>query len=290
MLAQANERLFKNRTGDDYFSFHRNLKISTIKLQKTKDVDNFFYLNNFINTMPNNIRELKPTFKNLSKNEVLIFNDEITSTDNFINYSTPTLFELSMDEVYFLYIIQNLNDIDVINPAKSDKTFIYKELSYIENGEKIINNFISDDDLEIICKELGDKKIKFNTTLKINKFKNIRRDVFKYKWSRKYDLIDTYLQNKIKQIYDVTGEYWIVAYVSWYVEIDLIIKSNSLDTDTKVLRALNTIDYDINEELRYRCSAFEYENRDSYEDQTDWSDYNDDLDVDQQSSEFWNQF
>ena len=29
---------------------------------------------------------------------------------------------------------------------------------------------------------------------------------------------------------------------------------------------------------------------DSYEDFTDWSNYNDDLDMDQQSIEFWNQF
>jgi len=32
------------------------------------------------------------------------------------------------------------------------------------------------------------------------------------------------------------------------------------------------------------------EDSDSYEDQTDWSQYNDDIDMDQQSEEFWNQF
>ncbi len=33
-----------------------------------------------------------------------------------------------------------------------------------------------------------------------------------------------------------------------------------------------------------------YDNRDSYEDVTDWSHYNDNLDMDQQDIEFWNQF
>ena len=32
------------------------------------------------------------------------------------------------------------------------------------------------------------------------------------------------------------------------------------------------------------------DHNDSYEDSTDWSHYNDDLDMDQQSEEFWNQF
>lgn len=35
---------------------------------------------------------------------------------------------------------------------------------------------------------------------------------------------------------------------------------------------------------------YDYDDRDSYEDQTDWSHYNDNLDMDQQSIEFWNQF
>ena len=37
------------------------------------------------------------------------------------------------------------------------------------------------------------------------------------------------------------------------------------------------------------CEQY-YDNRDSDEDQTEWSHYNDNLDMDQQSLEFWNQF
>lgn len=35
---------------------------------------------------------------------------------------------------------------------------------------------------------------------------------------------------------------------------------------------------------------YDYDVRDSYRDETNWSHYNDDLDMDQQSIEFWNQF
>ncbi|WP_158859671.1 hypothetical protein [Lunatibacter salilacus] len=45
----------------------------------------------------------------------------------------------------------------------------------------------------------------------------------------------------------------------------------------------NFIEYELNDDT-------DYETRDCFEHTTDWSHYNDDLDMDQQSIEFWNQF
>ena len=45
-----------------------------------------------------------------------------------------------------------------------------------------------------------------------------------------------------------------------------------------------------NEELSYQYYHGGYDDRNSDYNQTDWSNYNDDLDKDQQSIEFWNQF
>jgi hypothetical protein len=45
-----------------------------------------------------------------------------------------------------------------------------------------------------------------------------------------------------------------------------------------------------NEELSYQNCHGGYDDRNADYNQTDWSNYNDDLDMDQQSIEFWNQF
>ena len=78
------------------------------------------------------------------------------------------------------------------------------------------------------------------------------------------------------------------SYVNWCLEnLDHFYISMKDQVAIKVLH--NEFELNI-DKMIFEAEDYDDYEQDSYEDFTDWSNYNDALDMDQQSIEFWNQF
>ena len=107
-----------------------------------------------------------------------------------------------------------------------------------------------------------------------------------------------YKGNTIRQILDFQPSYldWCAINLDHFVMSDDEIEELNKIKPTFAFSAegIEKMDKKIeqwnNEELSYHYYHGGYDDRNADYNQTDWSNYNNDLDMDQQSIEFWNQF
>jgi hypothetical protein len=109
-------------------------------------------------------------------------------------------------------------------------------------------------------------------------------------------LIKNLIENEnLNRVYELKGEfYWtnksIYDHISYFnfglalLEIENELFDNLKDEDFRVAQEIDEDFEENNGQENYNNVNF------SSNDQTDWSHYNDDLDMDQQSEDFWNQF
>ena len=100
-----------------------------------------------------------------------------------------------------------------------------------------------------------------------------------------------YVGKTVKQVLDLQP-----SYLDWCaINLDHFYISSEVIQEIQIISPNFSISQEGQQHLDSKYHTWENEqeqnnDNDSYEDQTDWSNYNDDLDMDQQGFEFWNQF